>query len=86
MSDLTEDVIREKIKMFLTPEQTKTHGRPIFYDEAKKCGLNVELMKPLDITWKIIYELYIRANNFVSTRASKLIESKDYSFSVQRGN
>ncbi len=86
MSKLTEDEIREKIKMFLTPEQTKIHGRPIFYDEANKCGLNVELMEPLDIVWKIIYELYIRVNNFVSTRASKLIESKDYSCLGKRGN
>ena len=67
--------MNEKVKMFLTPEQTKTHGRPIFYDEANKCGLNVELMKPTDIILETVYELYIRANNFVSSRSSKLIET-----------
>ncbi|MBW2167097.1 MAG: ATP-dependent Clp protease proteolytic subunit [Deltaproteobacteria bacterium] len=86
MSKFTIDNIRKKVKMFLTPEQTKTHGRPIFYDEANKCGLTVDLMKTNGNIWATVYELYIRANNFVNTRASKLIETKDHSFLAKRGN
>ncbi len=34
--------IKKKITIFLTPKTVKTHGRPICYDEASKCGLQIE--------------------------------------------
>ena len=34
--------IRKKIHMFLTPEEKKSHGRPIYHDEAKDCDLVIE--------------------------------------------
>lgn len=74
--------IKSKIKIFLTPERTKTHGRPIYRDEAQKCGLVVEQMDVTDPTWERTYELYLRSDNFVSSRTVKCIETKDHSFSV----
>lgn len=74
--------ILSKIKTFLTPEQTKTHGRPIYRDEAHACSLNIEKADPDATRWDHVYELYIRTNNFVQSNASKCVESADHSFSV----
>lgn len=82
MSDNKETEIRKKIKMFLSPEQKKTHGRPIFYSDAETCGLSVIPVDKNEKLWKTIYELYIRGNNFVNTKAAKLIETKTHSFLV----
>ncbi len=80
MQDKTTDEIKEKIKIFLTPEHTKIHGRAIYRDEALSCDLKIEFQDIKNEFWELIYELYIRANNHVSNKASKLIESKDHSF------
>lgn len=80
MKGSSKDGIREKIKIFLTPEQTKTHGRPIYKDEASKCGLNIETINIKDELWELIYELYVRINNYVKTKVSKCIESENHSF------
>ncbi len=37
-----------------------------------------------DARWQLIYELYIRTNQFVSRDASKCIESKNHSFIAPR--
>lgn len=78
--------IEKNIRIFLDPENTKNHGRPIFMDIAKECGLNVKGFDPQSPEWKLIYELYIRTNHYVSTRVSKCIETKDHSFSTPRPN
>ena len=75
----TED-ISKNIKIFLTPERTKTHGRAICGEEASRCDLNIEQKDVTDDFWKLVYELYIRTNNLVSTKAAKCIESKNHSF------
>jgi ClpP class serine protease len=80
MKSLSKEQIREKIKIFLTPEQTKTHGRPIYKDEASGCGLNIEAINIRDELWETIYELYVRINNFVKSQASKCVESENHSF------
>jgi len=82
MKGTTRDDIRKKIKIFLTPEETKSHGRSIFIDEAKKCGLKVELMDLKSDLWKLSYELFIRAYNYTNTRVAKCIESKEFSFAA----
>lgn len=82
MKGKKETTILKEIKMFLTPEQTKTHGRPIYRDEAAKCGLNVEAADPEAETWGATYDLYIRTNNLVQRRAAKCIESFTHSYSV----
>ena len=80
--------IEKAIKQFLTPEQTKSHGRPIYRDEVKSCGLNVEFLevgKP-ERKWETLYEMYIRTSNYSATRVSKCIESKSHTFAVQARN
>jgi hypothetical protein len=74
--------IKKDLNVFLTPEQTKTHGRPIYRDEAKKAGLNIEAVDVRSSKWSLIYELYIRTDNLVSARVLKCIETKDHSFYV----
>ncbi|MCY3826029.1 MAG: hypothetical protein OXG10_01425 [Candidatus Dadabacteria bacterium] len=86
MSSMGEALIRRKIKNFLTPKKVKSHGRAIYAEEVKKCGLNVEIKPLKDDTWSQIYELYYRINNLLSTTStSKLIESKNSSFFVAAG-
>ncbi len=82
MRDFPEEEIKNRIKIFLTPERTKTHGRPIYWEEAKECGLQIEPKNVKDNFWELVYELYIRTNNLVSNKASKCIESKNLSFSA----
>lgn len=82
MDDLSEDDIEKKISIFLSPEHTKTHGRPIYRDEAADCGLNVDTIDGRTKVWQLIYELYVRTNDFVSSRVSKCIESREHSFTV----
>jgi len=73
--------IRKRIRIFLTPEKVKTHGRPIYASDALNCGLAVEIRDLREELWCIVYELYVRLNNYVSTNnIAKCIESKDYSF------
>jgi ClpP class serine protease len=64
MKGTTKEEIRKKIKIFLTPEETKSHGRSIFYEEAKKCGLKIELMDLKSQIWKLSYELFVRTYNY----------------------
>jgi len=80
MSGVREDEIKERIRTFLTPERTKIHGRPIYYEEARECGLTVEPKDVADPAWGPIYELYVRTDNFVSTKVAKCIESRERSF------
>jgi ClpP class serine protease len=82
MTGLTSEKIIEKIKVFLTPEKTKSHGRAIYYKEATECGLNIELLNLDSSLWQLLYELYLRLDNFTIARVAKCIESKSNSFSV----
>lgn len=75
-----EKMIKEKISIFLSPQKTKVHGRPIYRDEAKTCGLEIEYIDIKSKLWQIMYELYIRTNNFFQNKASKCIESSEKSF------
>jgi len=76
--------IEEKISMFLDPKITYSHGRPIMYQEAKKIGLNVELIKKSDPKWSHLLKIYTRSDFLVSTACVKLIESPDNNFVSQR--
>lgn len=76
MKGHSEEDIEKKIVGFLTPETTKSHGRPIFRDAARDMGLIVEDIDPKVDFEKYIYELYIRAKFFADSGVSKLIESK----------
>lgn len=80
MKGLPNSAIEKKIEIFVTPKRTKAHGRPIYRKEASKCCLKIEPRDVKDEFWSLVYELYIRTNNFVSKKASKCVESKDHSF------
>jgi len=81
LSNLSREKIKRQIRIFLTPEKVKVHGRPIYAQDALNCKLNVEIKDVKEKFWSIVYELYIRLNNYVSTNnVAKCIESKDYSF------
>ncbi len=80
LKHMTHQQIEKEIKMFLSPQLTKTHGRAIDSITAKNCGLNVKDISPKDKLWKIIYELYSRQNSFVTRQVAKCVESKDASF------
>ena len=87
LSGLTEEEIKKKIEIFLTPEKgKKVHGRPIYAQDALDCGLNVEIRNVKERFWSVVYELYIRLNSHVSTnKVAKCIECKDYSFRATVG-
>lgn len=80
MSSVAKAEIKRKIIKFLTPEQTKAHGRLIDRDEAEACGLTIEKVNIDDKVWSPAYELYIRLNTFVSSQVAKCVESKQYSY------
>ena len=77
-----EDDIREKIKVFLSPEETKTHGRPVYKEEAEKCGLHIRKLRTNSKLWKLVYELYLRTDYYTRSYVLKCVESKDDSFTV----
>lgn len=87
MRHLKRDEIEEKIEMFLSPGLTKTHGRPIYHQEAVGCGLNIEVHDQHSDLWELVYELHVRSNDFVSNSAAKAIETAEESafIAVQGG-
>jgi len=85
MGGQAKGTIRKNIEVFLTPKQTKDHGRPIYAEEAKRCKLIVDCHEPQTTLWKLVYELYIRTNNFVSRRVVKCAETADHSFGATIG-
>lgn len=72
--------IKKKMQVFLQPRATKSHGRPIYFDEAKTCGLNVEVCDKQSELWNDIYEFFVRANEYVSRHAAKAIETSEAAF------
>jgi len=78
MSKMKETEVKKKIEIFLKPERTKSHGRPIFRKEALACGLNIKNIETFgDKLGDLVYELYIRSSSFVSSsNACKCIESR----------
>lgn len=78
MTDCDETTIESRISVFLSPEQTRSHGRPINGHDARACGIKVEEVDVRSETWKTVYELYARLDNFVSRSALKTIESTDH--------
>lgn len=83
MSGKDEIQIEESIKLFLTPDNTKTHGRPIFKDAAREIGLSIEDIDHKSELWKNIYELYLRLKYYSDGPVCKIIESKEANFFVQ---
>lgn len=85
MKGQKEVTIKKKIEAFLTPKRTKSHGRPIYRDEAEKYGLIIEKLDNKTRVEQLIFELYVRTLNFTNIRAAKCVESKNHAFSVRIG-
>lgn len=77
MQGKTDDEIKASIGIFLLQEKTNSHGRMITPEEARACGLNINLIDLHSEVWNAIWELYVRSNYLVSVKdgPSKLIES-----------
>ena len=79
-----EDSISEKIKEFLDPTRTGVHGRPIYPDAAKECGLNISMQDLRSELWRNIWELYVRLNHVTSKMFGKIVESEQNSYFAAR--
>jgi hypothetical protein len=77
-SGLSANQIRAKIKPFLEPKLTQVHGRPIYYDQARACGLDVELHDIRSDLWRVVWELFVRLNYTVNHSSVKVIESSEH--------
>jgi hypothetical protein len=82
LAHLSKKEIKKKIAPFITPAVTKAHARDIFFDEAQKAGLRIELVPHDHSTWTIVSEFYALAWDFVTSEHCKLIESPDCHFSL----
>ncbi len=82
MSGSTNSAIAKRIKQFLDPTQTGVHGRPIYPDAAKECGLNVSLQELRTALWESVWSLYVRLNHVTTTNFAKIVESADSSYVV----
>jgi ATP-dependent protease ClpP protease subunit len=83
LNALTEKAIRTKIRLFLEPKRTVSHGRPIYPPDAQRCGLDVTVVDTHCELWKSIWSLYVRLNYVVSsngTGTAKIIESVDEAY------
>lgn len=80
-----ESWIKKRIELFINPEKTYSHGRPITYEDAKKMQLKVDLIKKEDSLWNLLLKIYTRSDFVVSNPnipIVKLIESPTHSFSA----
>ena len=80
MAGKSAEEIKKTMQVFLHPSATKSHGRPIYHDEAKRCGLNVEVCDGHSELWNNVYEFFVRANQYVSGHAAKAIETAEAAF------
>ncbi len=75
--------IKKDIKVFLDPAAgTLAHGRPIFVQEAKGCGIIIDELDVNSTLWKEMYQLYSRTDQYVSRQVAKVVESRADSFFV----
>ncbi len=71
--------IKTAIKIFLDPEQTFSHGRPIDAGRAKVAGLPVAVLSADTDEWRLLHALAMRSRRNVA-RYSKTIETCEVSF------
>ena len=74
--------MEKKLAIFLSPKAKKSHGRPIYHEEAIKCGLNIKLMDIRSEKWELITELHLRLDSYVMKHAAKCVETFEQSFSM----
>jgi len=83
MRGFDDGEIKKNISVFLNPESgTISHARPIYAEEARESGLNVEVIDIDSDVWKSVYELYCRTERYVSNQVCKSVESVEDTFCV----
>ncbi len=82
MRNRPEGTIRKSIERFTDPRFTKDHARPIYREEAKRCGLSVEFCDASSELWAALWPLYVRLSNYAERYVSKVLESATVSCSV----
>jgi len=80
-----QSYVKNKIKTFIDPAKTRSHGRPIGATDAARCGLNIRHVSVHDPLWTDVYALYARLDNFVRTRAFKVLETRQSSLTWGAG-
>ncbi|MDL2284388.1 hypothetical protein LJC19_04520 [Oxalobacter sp. OttesenSCG-928-P03] len=81
LKKLSEKNIREKIRPLTDPNETINHGRPLFHDAVRKCGLNVRTEDNKSALWKLVWNLYIKLHHLTNYMpATKVLESFDDSW------
>ena len=86
LNSLADEEIETHIRPFLDPAFTKAHGRPIYHDVAKRCGLNIKLYPLKDSFWGAVWELYVRLRHVVtdpSRGISKIVESSKETYTAE---
>jgi ClpP class serine protease len=81
-AEMSENEIKKKLASFVTPAVTKAHARDIFFEEAQKAGLKIELVLHDNPIWSAVSDFYALAWDFVTSKHCKLIESVDFHFSL----
>ena len=80
LNNIKEKDIKKKIGVFLFPDQTIVHARPIFYKEAKSCGLDIEEVDIRSDIGELIHELHVRTRmGMIAGNAIKIIETAEKS-------
>lgn len=83
MKGKSEAEVKASIEDFTDPDKTMSHGRGIDAEQAKACGLNVELVGLETELWSAIHALYVRSKYVVdATPSDKLIDTLEASYSA----
>lgn len=70
----TETRVRKMIEPFTKPTQKKTHGRPIYVQEVKDCGLTVDEIGLETELWDVVWNLYLRSDWVVNSPSSDVVK------------
>lgn len=82
LSGKSAKLVRKDLSVFLDPRGAMAHGRDIYIDEVVKAGINVHRMDRGESLWRLVSELYTRANYYVSSTHCKLVESPEHHFAA----
>lgn len=84
MQGMSEAEVRDRIKPFIDPSITSSHGRRISLETARDSGLRTEEISLREKRWNLLWELFIRADYYVTIKASKVVETKEHHFETPR--
>ena len=82
MAGKTEKAIRARLKSLTDVAHSKSHGRPIYFEEARKIGLKVRRMAKDSTKWRIVQGLYTKLSWQVSTKVAKMIETRGITYTM----